>query len=221
MGYTWRFDLVLKNWTILVAGFKYTLLLSLYSLGIGTVVGLLLALLRLSKIRIIDFLVSIFIDVFRSVPALVLLFWFFYNLPILTGISPSPLISAALALGLMTGAFLCEIIRGGILSIAKGQWEAAQALGMTTGQVYRRVVLPQAIVRMLPPVGSTFISLFKASALASVVAVTEVMWQAHVLIQYNFRAIETYTVVAFLYMIITYPQALVVNYLHRRFLPEE
>ena len=120
----------------------------------------------------------------------------------------------------MTAAFLCEIIRGGILSIDRGQWEAARALGMKPGQVYRRIILPQATVRMLPPMVSTFMSLVKASALASVVAVPEVMWQAAALIQFNLRPIETYTIVGLLYLIVTYPLAFIANYLHRRLLPD-
>jgi polar amino acid transport system permease protein len=191
-----------------------------YALGIGIVTGLIFALLRMTRNRWIDAIVALIIDILRSVPALVFLFWFFYCIPILTKWSPSPLTSAAVALGLMTGAFLGEIIRGGILSIERGQWEAAMAIGMTTAQTYRRIVLPQAITRMLPPMASTFISLFKNSALASVVAVAELMWQAHALIQFNFRPIETYTVVAILYFVTTYPQAIIVNYLHRRFQPQ-
>jgi polar amino acid transport system permease protein len=115
---------------------------------------------------------------------------------------------------------MAEIYRAGIISIEKGQREAAEALGMTGAQAMRRIILPQALVRMLPPMGSTFISLFKESSLVSTVAVADLMRRAGALTAYTFRATEVFTVTALLYFIVTYPQAILVSRLHRRLLPE-
>jgi polar amino acid transport system permease protein len=106
------------------------------------------------------------------------------------------------------------------MSIEMGQRKAATALGMTGWQVMRRVILPQAVVRMLPPMGSTFISTFKESALLSAIAVAELMRQANYLSAYTLRPTEVFTVTAVLYLIVTLPQAVIVNVLHRRLLPE-
>ena len=219
MDYDFRWDLVLANLDVLLYGVQYTFVLSLYALAIGIAGGLVLALLRMRRSRAIDAVVLPIVDILRAVPALVILFWFFYCLPVFTGVDIAPLDSAAIALGLLTAAFLGEIIRGGILSVERGQWEAAAALGMKPRQVYRRVVLPQAVMRMLPPLASTVMSLIKNSALAAALGVTELTWQAGVLVQYNFRPIETFTVVAVIYLAITYPLSLLVTYLQRRFQP--
>ena len=219
MDYDFRWDQVLRNLDVLLYGLQFTIVLSLYAFVIGIVGGLGLALLRMQRSRMIDAIVLPVTDVLRSVPALVILFWFYYCLPVFTGVDIAPLHSAAIALGLLTAAFLGEIIRGGILSVERGQWEAAAALGMKTYQVYRRVVLPQAVMRMLPPLASTVMSLIKNSALAAALGVTELTWQAGVLVQYNFRPIETFTVVALIYLAITYPLSLLVTYLQRRFQP--
>jgi His/Glu/Gln/Arg/opine family amino acid ABC transporter permease subunit len=189
-------------------------------MGVGIVIGLVVALIRLSKLRGVYHLATLYIDFFRSTPVLVQLIWIYYCLPIITGRSFSAFASGAIALSLYAGSFLAEIFRAGILSISKGQTEAALALGMTTSQTLRRIIVPQAVTRMLPPVGSMFISLFKESSLASSIAVAELMWQAQALIAFLFRPMEIFTLTALLYFILTFPQSLWVNYLHRRFLAE-
>lgn len=220
MGYEWRFDLAIRYIPFLLQGLKITVLITLISMAIGAVIGLLAALARLSKIRMVDPLATFYVDFFRSTPVLVQLVWVYYCVPIITGRSVSAFASGVIALSLYVGSFLAEIYRAGILSIPRGQREAALALGMTGTQAMRRVILPQAVVRMLPPMGSMFISLFKESSLASAIAVAELMWQAQALIAFLFRPMEVFTLTALLYFVVTYPQAIWVNYLHRKLLPE-
>jgi polar amino acid transport system permease protein len=220
MGYEWNFGVVLKTLPFILKGVTFTLLLSALGWGLGAVIGILVAIIRLAKVPVLGTLLSIYVDVFRSLPDLVVLFWFFYAIPILTGLSTSALFSASLALGIAAGASLSEIFRSGILSISKGQWEASFALGMTTPQAYRRIILPQAIVRMLPPLVSTTISMVKASSLASAVGVAELMWQGTAMMLWTYRRVEVYTIIAIVYFVLTYPQALFVNHIHARLLPK-
>jgi polar amino acid transport system permease protein len=128
----------------------------------------------------------------------------------------SAFVSTVLTLSLNMGAFLGEIFRAGIQSIDAGQREAAFVLGMTYKQTLRRIILPQALVRMLPPIGSSMIVLLKESSLASFIAVAELTYQGHLLQAATFRPIEILSVVAAIYFILTFPLSLLVQYLERR-----
>jgi polar amino acid transport system permease protein len=220
MGYNWKFGIVFSNISFLLEGLKLTVIISLTTMVLALTIGLIAAVMRLSKIAILDRIAILYVDFFRSTPLMVILIWLYYCLPILIGLDLPAVVSGVAGLSLYVGAYLAEIYRGGIMSIAKGQREAALALGMTRAQAMRRIVLPQAVVRMLPPIGSIFIGTFKESSLVSTVAVTELMHHAHALSAYTLRATEVFTVVALLYFIVTYPQAILVNLLHRRLLPE-
>ena len=161
--YTWRFDVVLENLPHLLQGLWLTCALTLCSMLVGLVVGLLAASARLSRWRALSAAAYGYTEVFRTTPLLVQIAWVFYVLPIMTGIALSPFFSGLVALGLNVGAFMSEIYRAGILSLSPGQTAAGLALGMTRLQLMRRVLLPQAVTRMIPPVASTWVSLFKAS----------------------------------------------------------
>ena len=206
-------------------GLKLTLLIAVLSIVFGSVLGLIVVLMRLAPFRLVDWMARLFIDFIRSTPLLVLLLWVFFALPILTGLSFTPLVAGVLTLSLHSAAFLGEIFRAGILSIERGQRHAALSLGMRPSQVsrpsLRRVVLPQAIARMLPPTGNIFIGLVKDSALVSIVGVVELTWQAQVIGGYTLRELEAFTVVGFVYVVVlVIPLSLVVNYVNRRMSPE-
>jgi len=220
MEYYWDFSLVFANVPFLLEGLKLTVLISAVSVALALVIGLIVALMRLSRIPILERVAIIYTDFFRSVPLMVILIWLYYCLPILTGVDLPAVASGVTGLSVYVAAYVAEIYRGGIMSIETGQSKAAVALGMTEAQVMRRVILPQAVVRMLPPMGSTFISTFKESALVSAIAVAELMRQANYLAAYTLRPTEVFTVTALLYLIVTYPQAILVNILHSRLLPE-
>lgn len=214
--YTFRFDIVLKNLPFLLEGLGLTLQITIVSILCAMVVGLAAALLRLSKIPVVAQTVRAYIDLFRCTPVLVQLVWIYYALPLILGIRMSAFASAVLTLSLNMGAFLGEIFRAGIQSIDVGQREAAFVLGMTYRQTLRRIILPQALVRMLPPIGSSMIILLKESSLASFIAVAELTYQGHVLQAATFRPIEILSVVAGVYFVLTFPLTVLVQYLERR-----
>jgi polar amino acid transport system permease protein len=221
LRYEWRLDLVGRSLGPLLFGLGVTILVCALAFTIAIVVGLLVGFARLSHHRMVSFLARLYVDVVRSTPLLVQLIWVYYALPMLTRLSLSLYETAILGLSLYGSAYLGEVFRGGILSLGKGQFEAGFALGLTAPQVWRRIILPQAIVRMLPPVGSTLISLLKESALLSVIGVPELMFQMLGVNTTTFRTIETFSVGAALYFVVTYPIALGVNWLYRRQLAVE
>jgi len=214
--YTFSFDIVLRNLPFLLQGLGWTLEITLLSIVGAMVVGLVAALLRLSRIPVISQLTRFFVDFFQSTPLLVQLIWFYYALPILIDVTLSAYFSAVLTLWLKQGAFLSEVFRAGIQSIDRGQREASFVLGLTARQTMTYIVLPQALARMLPPIGSNMIVIVKDSSLASFIAVPELTYQAHVLQASTFRPIEVLTVVAVIYFLINYPLGLLVSYLERR-----
>lgn len=214
----WNPSVVTNNLSFLLAGLKMTVAVTIAAMGLGAVVGLLIALLRMSGLRLLEFLAGLYIDLWRSTPLLIQLIWVFYALPILIGYSMQPLLAGILTMGLHVSAYLAEIYRAGILSISQGQRHAGLSLGMTRLQVLRRILLPQSVTRMLPPIGSQFISLFKDSALVSLISLPELMWQAQSLAAFTMRPLEVLTAAALIYMLVTLPQALLVNRLHRKYL---
>jgi len=216
MGFTWRFDIVLRYMPYLLRGVRTTVLLALVVMTTALVVGLLVALARLSKFRVLNAVASLYTDLLITIPPYVLIIWLHFCVPILTGFHPTPFVSGWMALTLYFSPFAAENFRAGIMSIASGQKDAALALGMTPVQAMRRIVLPQAIRRMIPPMGSLLISLIKDSSLVSVIEVAELTRHGQVLITRTFRPLEVITTVAILYFLLAYPQSLWVNYLHRK-----
>lgn len=213
----WRFDEALRYLPFLVQGIKLTFLITLVSTSIGAAIGLLMAIARSSRFKLASGIAGFYVDVMRAIPVLVLLVWVFFVMPILIGYSLTPFASGVVALSLYASAYLAEIFRAGIRSLERNQWQAGLALGMTFWQMMRRVILPQAIVRMLPPLGSMFVSLFKDSAVVSAIGVYDLMRQGLTLSLSLIRPMEVMTITAVLYFILTYPQTIWVNYLHRRF----
>jgi len=213
-------SVVIENLGFLLQGLKLTVGVSVVTMALGLVVGLLIALARGSRYRLIGALAYLYTELFRTLPLLALLFWIYSSLPILTGITFTSFVSAVLAFALTVSAHQAEIYRAGIMSIAPAQRQAALALGMSNAQVMRRIVLPQTAARILPVTGSLWISLFKDSSLASIIAVHELMFQGRVLAANLFRPIEILTTVAVIYVIALYPQAQLVNFLYRRFMPD-
>ncbi|MEX8192503.1 amino acid ABC transporter permease [Comamonas guangdongensis] len=203
--YEWDFSLLWTYKTLLLQGIAYTLLFTAICVVGGLAVGLIAGLGRLSASRWITAPLRAFVEVFRCTPVLVQLVWFYYALPVLTGIEMSAPMAAGLCLSLYGGAFYSEIIRGGIISIDPGQTEAGQALGMTRIQVMRRVVLPQAFKRMVPPLMSQSIMQLKNTSLLSVLAVPDLLYQGQVIAHDTYRPLEVYTFIAVAYFIILLP----------------
>lgn len=205
MSYNWNFQSVFDNWWALAVGLAGTLRLFVVCLILGMGLGLIVALGRRSRNRPIRWLSTAFVEFFRNTPVLVQILWFYYALPILVQIEISPFAAAILGISLNSAAYSAEIYRGGIQSIEPGQWEAARAIGMTGIQTLRRVVLPQAIRRIIPALTNRGVEIFKMSTLASVVAYVELLQQGKLIASLNFNPLETYTVVAAIFLIILYP----------------
>jgi len=217
-SYVWDFSVVVNHLPFLLQGLRVTVVISLLSMVVGAVVGLAVALARLSPVLPLRWLAAFYVDLLRSTPLLIQLIWVFFALPILLGYSLPPVTAGVATLGAYCGAYLAEIFRAGIVSIASGQRHAALALGMTKAQVLQRVILPQALMRMLPPIASTLITLVKDSSLVSLISVAELMWAAQSLASVTLAPVEILTATGLIYVAICYPLSLVAELTRRRYL---
>ena len=216
MAYQWNFQPLLENADVLLKGAFGTLRLFAICAVAGLLLGLLIGLARSSPRRWLAWPARGFVEFFRNTPVLVQILWFFFALPILLPFEISPLAAAALGISLNSAAFTAEIVRGGIASIDRGQWEAARALGMNGAQAMRRIVLPQALRRMLPALTNRGIEIFKMSTLASAVAYVELLQQGKLLASLNFNPIETYSVIAAIFFLCLFPLVQATYALERR-----
>lgn len=214
--YQWDFSILWSYRWLFLNGLWVTLAFTAAIVVLGLVVGLVSGLLRLSSVAPLRWLSQAYVEVFRCTPILVQLVWFYYALPILAGIEMTATTAAVLALSLYGGAFYAEIIRGGINSIESGQTEAALALGMTPAQSMRRIVLPQALKRMVPPLMNQSIIQLKNTSLVSVLAVPDLLYQGQAAAHDSYRPLEIYTLVAVLYFAVLFPLTLLVGRLERR-----
>ena len=220
MSYEWHWEVLWQSLPILLEGVRITVLASLITMIAALVLGLVVALARISG-GPLGALAYAYVEFFRNSPQLMVVVWVFTALPLLTGITLSPLLSGVVALTLNVAAFIAEVYRAGITSIPVGQAQAALALGMTRSQLYRRVLLPQAVARVIPPLGSYWVSLFKDTSLLAVIGVAELMYQGRLVATDTYRPLEILTGVAIIYYVLAYPQALAVNFLYRRFHVQE
>lgn len=211
MGYEWQWNVIFNNWDILASGLLYTIMYTVISVVLGLAVGTVLALMRLSSSRWLSLPASAALTVLRGVPLLVLLIWMYYAFPLLTGISVTAQMACIIALSLYGGAYYGEIIRGGIVSIDFGQMDAGRSLGMTYSERMRRIIMPQAFRRMIPPLMNQSIIQLKNTSLASVVTVAELTYQAQRLSSQSYRSLEVYTAVAVLYLLLVVPASMLVR----------
>jgi polar amino acid transport system permease protein len=216
MKYTWDFAVVRDNFPLLLRGVAVTVELWLVAFALGLALGFAISLARVSQRPSLNALAIGYVEVFRNTPVLVQLIWFYYAFPIVLGAQLTPFVAAALALTLNTSAYCAEIFRGGIVSIARGQWEGAKAIGMTRAMTMRRVVLPQVMKRMLPAFTNRAIELAKVTSLASLLAVNEVMYEGRLLSSTYYRPLEILTVVALIYLVLIYPGSYLSSRLERR-----
>ncbi len=221
MPYTWRFDVVQANLPFILQGLGTTVATTVLCMIGSLLLGLFVALARLSPWRILNLPAYTYTELFRTTPLLVQIVWILYVLPLMTGIILTPFYSGLVALSLNVGAFMAEIFRAGVLSVSRGQTDAGLTLGMTKFQTMHRIIMPQAVTRMIPPMASMWVSLFKDTSVLSAIGVTELMFQARVVAVETYRPLEIFTVVALVYFVITYPQSIGVNYLYKRFRTQE
>jgi len=213
---TLDWSVVWQHRDALIAGTATTFLLTIATMAIAVPCGIVVAVLRLYAWRPVRTLATGYVELFRNLPLILVVYWAFYVLPIMTGLGLSPLATGLAALSLNVTAYNAETFRAGINSIRRGQVEAAMALGMTRAQALRRVIVPQALRRILPVLASTWVSLFKDTSLVSVIAVTELAYVSMQVRAQTFRVLEMLTAMAVLYWLLGYPQAKLVDWMQRR-----
>jgi len=214
---TFDWNVVWQHRDALAAATVTTILLTVATMAIAVPCGIVVAILRLSAWKPIAALATAYVELFRNLPLILVVYWAFYVPPIMTGLGLSPLVTGLAALALNVTAYNAETFRAGINSIRRGQLDAAMALGMSRIQALRRVVLPQALRRILPVLASTWVSLFKDTSLVSVIAVTELAYVAMQIRAQTFRVLEMLTALAAIYWLLGYPQAKLVDWMQRRF----
>ncbi len=201
---------------LIEATVQFTLPLSIISFVIGLILAILTALARISTVRPLQWIARVYVSIIRGTPLLVQLFILFYGLPTV-GITIDPFPAAVIGFSLNVGAYASEVIRAAILSIPKGQWEAADTIGMSYAQALRRVILPQATRVSLPPLSNTFISLVKDTSLASLILVTEMFRVAQQIAATNYEFLLLYGQAAVIYWVICFLLSLVQGRLENRF----
>lgn len=199
---TFRLDILIDYWPLILKGTFTTIKFSLISVGLGTILGLFLCFLRLSKLKLCNFLNLIYINIFRGTPALVQILIFHFAVLPSIGKFPAA-VSGVLALSLNSGAYISEIFRAGIVSVDRGQMEAARSLGMTYTQAMRYIILPQAFKRVVPPLGNVFISMLKDSSLVSTISIQELAFTGSLISETTLRVWETWLIVAGIYLVLT------------------
>ncbi|MEQ8380682.1 MAG: amino acid ABC transporter permease [Parvibaculum sp.] len=202
MGYEWDFAVVFRNYDLLLLGLINTLKVTGLALLFGVPLGLLLALLRLYGNRAVRLPVGFVIEFLRTTPPIAQLFWFFFAMPILIGVEIDPFRASVLTFSLQSSAFFAEVFRGGIQSIDSGQWEAAKAIGMNRNQTLGRIILPQAVKRMIPAFLERAVELMKTTTLVSTISYADLLYQANSIAQSTYRTIEVFTVAAAMYFVV-------------------
>jgi polar amino acid transport system permease protein len=213
---TLDFTPVWQGWPQLVHGAVVTIEITTASLLLGCVLGLLVGIARLdpSKRLIYGFATG-YVTFIRGTPLLVQLFLLFFGLPQFNILLPA-FVCGVLGLGIYSGAYVSEIVRGAIQSIDRGQMEAARSLGMSYRQAMRIIILPQAVVRMIPPLGNEFIALIKNSALVSLLTIADLMHEGQKIISVSYRSLEVYLAIAFVYLILTSLTGLLLRHMETR-----
>ena len=208
---TLDFSPVWASWEALATGAATTVEVTACSLVLGCVLGLLVGIGRLApQRRVVYGICTAYLTFIRGTPLLVQLFILFFGLPQF-GIMLPAFACGVLGLGVYSGAYVSEIVRGSIQSVDRGQMEAARSLGMPYRMAMRKVILPQAFVRMIPPLGNEFIALIKNSALVSLLTINDLMHEGEKIISVSYRSLEVYIAIAFIYLILTSATSLVLR----------
>lgn len=218
MEVTFEFDWMaaIRSIPHLLPGIPWTLLISFGGLAIGFVIGIVFGLMRLSPARWLRAPAALYIEVFRGTPILVQVLFIFYGLPQILGGPINALTAGIAAIAVNSGAYISEVVRGGVQSIERGQREASLSLGLSRTQAFRYVIWPQAFRRMIPPLGNQGIISIKDTSLFSVIGVGELVRQGQIYIATTFTALEVYLMVALLYLAITWSLSLLLRQLERR-----
>jgi His/Glu/Gln/Arg/opine family amino acid ABC transporter permease subunit len=222
-SYTWGWYILnpfqakgLSNLQFLVGGLGATLAVSLCAIVLSVILGALVAIAGLSKVRMLHRASRVYVELFRSIPLLVLLLWVFYGLPVVLGLQLGVFATGVLSLALSDSAFEAEVFRAGIQSVPKGQLEAAKSIGLSWSQQMRLVVMPQAIKVILPALGNQFVYVMKMSSLVSVIGLEELTRRSNELNVSEYRPLEIYTFLVLEYLVLIVFVSWLVRRLERR-----
>jgi polar amino acid transport system permease protein len=196
---------LIANQNLLWWGLLTTLKYTVVTCAAGLLIGLVVALAQLSRFVPVRYAGRAFVEFFRNIPLLVWLLWSYYALPIFAGIDVSKETAGMLALSLYVASYYAEILRAGIQSIDRGQWDAAKALGMSDREGMIRIILPQAIRRMVPPLSGQTIIQMKNTTLLSVITIPDLLYQASYISSFTYRPMEVYTAVGVIFLVILIP----------------
>lgn len=205
-----------KYGSFFLKGIKITILISLIGVALGSILGAFVALMKLSKIKIISWIASIYIEILRGTPMLVQVFIVFFGITAALGLEISALVCGTIALVINSSAYIAEIIRAGINAVDKGQMEAARSLGLNYRQTMKSVIMPQAIKNILPALGNEFVTLIKESSIVSTIGVGEIMFNAQVVQGISFDPFTPLLVAAALYFVLTFVLTRIMNMIEGR-----
>ncbi|MCI6752354.1 MAG: amino acid ABC transporter permease [Selenomonas bovis] len=212
-----NFDLVVTSFPLLLLGAGVTIKITAMSVALGVLIGLFVGIARICRVRPLRFLAAVYVDFFRGTPLLVQIFLFYFAVPVITGQRIDPYVAAVGSCGINSGAYVAEIVRAGIQSIDEGQMEAGRSLGMTWAQTMRYIIVPQAIKRVIPPLGNEFIALLKDSSLVSVIGFEELTRRGQLIIAKTYGSLEIWFSVAIIYLVMTLSISRLVAYLEKRY----
>ncbi len=199
-----------------ITGIKITILLSFLSLIAGVLLGTLLCLLKMSKIKLLSTVSTIYIEVVRGTPMMVQIALVYFGSYVIMGMSMDGFFAALIAVSLNSAAYVAEIIRSGIQSIDKGQWEASRSLGLSNKETMRYIILPQAIKNILPALGNEFVTLIKETAVASTIGVADLMYASKIVQSNSYQAFNPLIVVAVIYFMLTFTLSQLIGVFERR-----
>jgi His/Glu/Gln/Arg/opine family amino acid ABC transporter permease subunit len=203
-------------WDVLLLSLRFTFLLAILAMAFGCIIGLLLAICRLSSVPLLRTAAGLYINFFRGIPQMVYLVWLYFGIAMVTGIDFEPLLAAAICLSTQYGGYMAEIFRSGIEAIGKGQTEASMSMGLSPAQNYRYVVLPQAVRIIIPPLGNMWVGAIKDSALVSYLGVYELMRTTMLQANLTWRPFEFYTTAAVIYVLIVWLSSTLTRRLEQR-----
>lgn len=226
MSFSVFIDIIVRNWPMFLRGAGITLLISIIGTIIGLGIGLLVGIIRTipspekgaKKVlfKIIDIILSIYIEVFRGTPMIVQAMVIYYGSAMALGLDVNRFVAAMFIVSINTGAYMSEIVRGGIISIDKGQFEACHAIGMNHFQTMKHVVVPQVIRNILPATGNEFVINIKDTSVLNVISVTELYFQTKSIAGNNYKYFETFFVASAIYLVMTFSVTRVLRYIERK-----
>ena len=226
MSFEWIMSMIIDNWPMFLRGAGMTLLISIIGTIFGAIIGLLAGVIstipkpeRRGKrifLKLVNAILTMYIEFFRGTPMIVQAMVIFYGSAMAFGVDMDRTVAAIFIVSINTGAYMAEVVRGGVISVDKGQFEAAQAIGMNHMQTMQQVVLPQVIRNILPATGNQFVINIKDTSVLNVIGVTELYFQTKTVAGISFKYFEPFFVACILYFIMTFSVTLILRYFERK-----